>query len=163
MRFLRNVYGEPPPLLLHPRLRLLRLAHIRVRFAVQRALRRPCTPPAYLSPEMAEEQDEQLLRACANFMGARGGNADQREAYKARAIDDLLTDPTLPADREQRLRAAGAKLNPKPIGQARAQTEKLVPGPVSPNGDTEDKPEEARRGRTRARAPGVKPAAAKAS
>ena len=65
-----------------------------------------------MRPEMAEDretaghQDDGLLRACENFMGARGGNADQREAYRARAIEDLIADPTVPEDRKERLRDA---------------------------------------------------------
>lgn len=167
MRLLRNVYGEPPPLVLHPRLRLLRLAHIRVRFTIQRVLGRPHTTPAYMRPNMTEasataaEQEDRLLRACENFMGARGGNADQREAYRARAIEDLIDDHTVPEDRKQRLQDALDNLNPKPIAPVEAPTAVFSPDPVGVNGVSETAPEEtvaAPSPRT-ARA-GVKPAAA---
>lgn len=149
MRLLRNVYGEPPPLILHPRLRLLRLAHIRARFAVQRVLGRARTTPAYMRPEMAEDyemaghQDDRLLRACENFMGARGGNADQREAYRARAIEDLIADPTVPEDRKERLRDALGDLNPKPLAAVDAPTGASSPDPVAVSGGPETVSEEA--------------------
>ncbi len=167
MRLLRNVYGEPPPLVLNPRLRLLRLAHIRVRFAIQRVLGRPRTAPGYMRPKMTEdggtarEQEDRLLRACENFMGARGGNADQREAYRARAIKDLIADPTVPEDRKERLRDALDNLTPKPIAPVEAPTAFFSPDPVGANGISEAASEETvaapspRTART-----GVKPAAA---
>ncbi len=148
MRLLRNVYGEPPPMILHPRLRLLRLAHIRVRFAAQRVLRLDPTMPAYMRPEMAEDggtaghQDDELMRACENFMGARGGNADQREAYRARAIEDLIADPTVPEDRKERLREVLDNLNPKPIAPAEASLGTFSPDPVGANGVSETEAEE---------------------
>ena len=32
---------------------------------------------------MRKEKEDELLRACENFMGARGGNPDQVECYRA--------------------------------------------------------------------------------
>lgn len=148
MRLLSNVYGEPPPMILHPRLRLLRLAHIRVKFAIQRALRLDPTMPAYMRPKMAEDggtaghQDDEFLRACENFMGARGGNADQREAYRARAIEDLIADPTVPEDRKERLREVLDDLNPKPIAPAEAPLGTFSPDPVGASGVPETETEE---------------------
>ena len=62
-----------------------------------------------------DEEDEELLLACEIFMGARGGNADQREAYSAMAIDRLLLDPAVSEDRKALLRKERTKLNPKPF------------------------------------------------
>ena len=57
----------------------------------------------------------ELLRACENFMGARGGNPDQQVAYRARAMDDLIADPSVDESRKEKLRIARAELNPKPL------------------------------------------------
>ena len=115
---------------MRPRLRLLRLAHIRVKFAIQRVFRRPFTPPAYLSPDM--DDDVELLRACENFLGARGGNAAQREAYKARAMSDLIADDSVPEKEKARFRAALKEMHPKLIPEL--QTEEFEPQPTSSNG-----------------------------
>ena len=58
-----------------------------------------------------------------NFLGARGGNADQREFYRARAIDDLIADPTVPEERKELLRIERAKLNPKHLRSSAEATE----------------------------------------
>ena len=94
-------------------MRLLR--HARARCSVLRLFRRPATPPTYPNPEVDDGDDDALLRACETFMGARGGNADQREAYRARAMESLISDPSVPEDRKELLRAERAKLNPKPF------------------------------------------------
>ena len=90
-------------------MRLLR--HARVRYSILRVFRRPATPPTYPNPEVDNDNDDEPLRACETFMGARGGNADQREAYRARAMEYLISDPSVPEDRKELLRAARAKRN----------------------------------------------------
>ena len=52
-----------------------------------------------------EDEEEELLKACETFIGARGGNADQREAYRARAMDALISDSSVPEKRKELLRA----------------------------------------------------------
>ena len=68
-----------------------------------------------LTEELSEEEYQKLYRACENFMGARGGNTDQVEFYRARAIDDLLAHPDVPEARKKLLRVERAKLHPKPL------------------------------------------------
>ena len=104
----------------------------------QRAMRRPDTPPAHMSLEMAleiaDDQDDDLLRACENFMGARGGNPDQQEAYRARAMEDLIADPDVPEARKEQLRAALKELNPKPLLAPETHVVPLTPEVPSLNG-----------------------------
>ena len=72
MRLIENVHGEPAPLIMHPRLRLLRLAHLKVRRARCKITGRSYSLPSYWRSEKTPEQREQILRACENFMGAHG-------------------------------------------------------------------------------------------
>lgn len=65
--------------------------------------------------EVADDEDDDLLRACENFLGAHGGNPDQQEAYRARAMEDLIADPDVPKARKDQLRAALMELKPKPL------------------------------------------------
>lgn len=84
--------------------------------------------------EVADDEDDDLLRACENFLGARGGNPDQQEAYRARAMEDLIADPDVPEARKEQLRAALKELNPKPLLASETEMVPLTPEVPSPNG-----------------------------
>ena len=104
----------------------------------QRLVRSPGAPPAHMSLEtaleIADDEDDDLLRACENFMGARGGNPDQQEAYRARAMEDLIADPDVPEARKEQLRAALKELSPKPLLGPETKLVPLAPEVPSLNG-----------------------------
>ena len=64
------------------------------------------------------EEDAELFRAGENFLGAKGGNPDQVEFYRHRALGDLIADPDVPEARKAKLRIERAKLNPKPLKES---------------------------------------------
>ena len=103
MRLIQNIYGEPPPLIMNPRLRLLRLAHLKARRARCKILRQPVALPAYWRSSKTEEQQQEILRACKNFMGAHGTDLDTALHYRKRAIEDLLNSPTVSDERKDQL------------------------------------------------------------
>ena len=101
---------------------------------IKQRAKRSGTPPAHMSLGMAPENaddDDDLLRACETFMGARGGNPDQREAYRAQAMDALIADPTVPEARKEMLRAARSELHPKPFLTTETQ---VVPADAGSDG-----------------------------
>lgn len=106
MRLIKNIYGEPAPLIMHPWLRLLRLAHLKVRRARCKITGQSYSLPSYWRSTKTPEQQERILRACENFMGAHGADPDSAQSYRRRAVEDLLASPTVSAERKEQLRSA---------------------------------------------------------
>ena len=105
MRLLRNVYGEPPPLIMHPRLRILRLAHLRIRRARCKMMRQPVSLPSYWRSSKTTEQQQAIRLACKNFMGVRSADPATASHYRQQALERLLERPTVPEERRRRLTA----------------------------------------------------------
>ena len=111
MRLIRNVYGEPSPLIMHPRLGLIRSAHMTIRFAVQSVLRRPRTLPAYWRTHKTREQRQAIVEACEIFVGARGSEPAEALKYRMQAIEELLAHPAVSEEEKKELRVALSQLS----------------------------------------------------
>ena len=73
MRLIRNISGEPLPLIMHPRLRLLRLTHLHIRRFSHKMTGRSCQLPNYYRGKKTPEQEEALRTWCKDFIKLMSG------------------------------------------------------------------------------------------
>ena len=92
MRLIRNISGEPKPLIMHPRLRRVRAFDRAVRHRFHRIIGTDYRSPRYERSRLTPEQDADLTEACRNFLGSRSPNPQVAAFYEKRARQALLRD-----------------------------------------------------------------------
>lgn len=146
MTLIRNVYGKSPPLIMHPRLRLVREMHIKVRFAIQSLFRLDRSLPRYWHTHMTQQDQERIRDACNEFLGGHSSDPMIAHEHKMRSWEALLKSPTCPEELKRQMQAAGPPKAPDPdaIKVPEDTAEKpsskdagpYEPGPVSRNGES---------------------------
>ena len=104
MRLTRNVYGEPAPLIMRPRLRLVRALHLKLRFAIQSLFGREPSLPRYWRSEKSQEDEERVREACREFIGGHSSDLAIADEHKRRSLDALMESPTFPEELKKQLR-----------------------------------------------------------
>ena len=98
MRLIRNIQGEPKPLIMHPRLARVRTFDRAVRFwfcfFTFRGMK--YKSPKYERSQQTPEQKAAEYEACRTFLGSRSPNPEVARRYQERARQSLLQK----ADRE---------------------------------------------------------------
>ena len=106
-RLIRNIEGEPPPLIRHRRLSWLRTADCTVRHRVCLALRIPFRGPRYLVAQRTPEQRARTRLAIEAYVGMRSPDPRLVRYFKERCRLMELTDPTVADDAKRLLVAEG--------------------------------------------------------
>ena len=92
MRLIRNIQGEPKPLIMHPRLLWLRKFDRAVRFwfcfFTFRGMKYRL--PRYERSRKTPEQKAAEYEACRTFLGSRSPNPEVARRYQERARQSLL-------------------------------------------------------------------------
>ena len=118
MRLIRNVEGEPWPLILHPRLAWLREADCFVRGSLRRLLGLPWSAPRYLTIERTPEQRADALLACEAFVGAHSPDPRLARYYGELRRLGLLADARVSEERKRCLIGEGPRCSPEDEGYA---------------------------------------------
>ena len=92
MRLIRNIAGEPRPLIMHPRLRRVRKFDRAVRYRFHRFIGTDYRSPRYERSKKTPEQQAEVREACRNFLGSRSPNPQVAAKYRERARQALLRD-----------------------------------------------------------------------
>ena len=90
MRLIRNIQGEPKPLIMHPRLLWLRKFDRAVRFWFCVFTRLEYRLPKYERSRLTPEQKAAEYEACRTFLGSRSPNPEVARRYQERARQSLL-------------------------------------------------------------------------
>ena len=106
-RLIRNIEGEPRPLVLHRRLHRLRVIDQHVRHRVCAMLGLKYRWPRYVYAERTPEQEADLILACESFLGVRSPDPRVARYYFEIGRWILLAKP-------ERLRRAEAN----PLGRS---------------------------------------------
>ena len=109
MRLIRNIEGEPRPLIMHPRLFWVREADSFVRDLFCNILGRYSRRPRYMTAEQTPEQHARTLLACEAFMGAMSPEPRLARYYLERSRLGMLADPTVSEARKRELVAEGPR------------------------------------------------------
>ena len=96
MRLIRNIQGEPKPLIMHQRLVHVRKFDRTVRFWFCVFTRLEYRLPKYERSRLTPEQKAAEYEACRTFLGSRSPNPEVARRYQERARQSLLQK----ADRE---------------------------------------------------------------
>ena len=112
MRLIRNIEGEPRPLIMHPRLFWVREADSFVRDLFCNILGRYSRRPRYMTAEQTPEQHARTLLACEAFMGAMSPEPRLARYYLERSRLGMLADPTVSEARKRELVAEGPRCVP---------------------------------------------------
>ena len=142
MTLLRTVYGKPPPLIMRPRLRLVRTVHLKLRFAIQSLFRRERSLPRYWHTHMTDADAESVRDACMEFIGGHSADPVIAHEHKMRSWKALLESPTCPEELKKQMQAAGPPKAPDPRevpddppkNSPTAETPTYKPAAGSPNG-----------------------------
>ena len=100
MRLIRNIEGEPRPLIMHPRLFWVREADCFVRDGVRRRLGLPWRAPRYMAVERTPEQRADALLACEAFIGAHSPDPRLARYYSELRRLGVLANPKVSEKRK---------------------------------------------------------------
>ena len=106
-RLIRNIAGEPRPLIMHRRLRWLVEINSVIRCAWAMLARTPYRRQMYTRPQMPEEERSLQRESIRNFLGGRSPNPVVARYYRERSRQALLASDDVGAQRKQELQAAG--------------------------------------------------------
>ena len=113
MRLIRNIHGEPRPLIMHPRLRWLVRIDRKVRALWALVTRTPYKWPLYTRPMMSAEERALRRESIRNAIGGRSPNPVVARYYRERSRLALLASDEVSESRKQELRAAGPLCSPE--------------------------------------------------
>ena len=113
MRLIRNIYGEPRPLIMHRRLRWLVKLDRKARSLWAFVTRTPYKRPLYTRPLMTEERRALEREAVRNFIGGRSPNLVVARYYRERSRLALLASDKVSQSRKRELRAEGPLCTPE--------------------------------------------------
>ena len=105
MRLIRNIEGEPRPLVLHRRLHRLRVIDQHVRFSVCKVLGLQYHRPRYMNAQRTPEQEADLRLACESFLGVRSTDPRVARYYFEVGRWILLASPNVSDERKRTLLA----------------------------------------------------------
>ena len=97
MRLIRNIQGEPKPLIMHQRLLWLRKMDRAVRFWFCVFTRLEYRLPKYERSRLTPEQEAAEYEACRTFLGSRSPNTEVARRYQELARQSLLQKADRPA------------------------------------------------------------------
>ena len=106
-RLIRNIEGEPRPLILHRRLHRLRVIDQYVRYRACMMLGLQYRRPRYLNAQRTLEQEADLMLACESFIGVRSPDPRVARYYFEIGRWILLASPNVSDERKRRF--AGRK------------------------------------------------------
>ena len=106
-RLIRNIQGEPRPLIMHPRLYWLIKLDWKVRALWAFVTRTRYKAPRYTHPMMSAEEIALERESVRNFIGGRSPNPVVARYYRERSRLALLASDNVSESRKQELRAAG--------------------------------------------------------
>ena len=112
-RLIRDIHGEPRPLIMHPRLRWLVKMDRRARSLWAFVTRTPYKWPLYTRPLMSAEERALRRESIRNFIGGRSPNPVVARYYRERSRLALLASDDVSEARKQELRAAGPLCSPE--------------------------------------------------
>ncbi len=112
-RLIRNIHGEPRPLIMHPRLRWLVKIDRKARSLWAFVTRTPYKWPLYTRPMMSAEERALRRESIRNFIGGRSPNPVVARYYRERSRLALLASDDVSESRKQELRAAGPLCSPE--------------------------------------------------
>ena len=110
MRLIQNIYGEPPPLIMHQRLRLVRIVHIKMRFIIGALFGREPSLPRYWRSNKSPEQQKQVRDACREFIGGHSASPKIAHEHKMKSWEALLHSPTFPEELKNQMRDSHVSL-----------------------------------------------------
>ena len=110
---IRNIEGEPRPLIMDARAARMRMLDTRIRRCFYKLLRRPYRRPAYRTAKRTPEQDMRTKLAIESFLCRR--SPDQRRAryFQERARLLQLTDTDTTEEAKRLLVAEGPRCSPE--------------------------------------------------
>ena len=111
-RLIRNIEGEPLPLIMHRRLYRWRALDQRVRLAACKAMGWEYRRPRYLAPQRKPAQDAETRLAIEAFVGQRSPDPRLVRYFSERTRLMQLVDPMVSDDAKRRLVAEGPRCSP---------------------------------------------------
>ena len=111
-RLIRNIEGEPRPLIMHPRLYWLRSIDRRLRYHACRAMGWRFRAPRYMSPRQTPEQRMLTHLAIEAYVGVRSPDPRLVRYFSERTRLMQLADPSVSDDTKRRLVAEGPRCSP---------------------------------------------------
>ena len=111
-RLIRNIEGEPRPLIMHRRLYRLRVLDRRVRLAVCKAMGWQYRGPRYMAPQRTPHQDAETRLAIEAYVGQRSPDPRLVRYFSERTRLMQLADPIVSDDAKRRLVAEGPRCSP---------------------------------------------------
>ena len=112
-RLIRNIQGEPRPLIMHPRLYWLVKLDWKARAMWALVTRTRYRHPRYARPLMSAAERAQQRESIRNFVGGRSPNPVVARYYRERSRLALLASDNVSESRKQELRAAGPLCSPE--------------------------------------------------
>ena len=112
-RLIRNIHGEPPPLIMHPRLYWLVKLDWNARAVWAFVTRTRYRRPLYTHTLMSAEERALQRESIRNFIGGRSPNPVVARYYRERSRLALLASDNVSESRKQELRAAGPLCSPE--------------------------------------------------
>ena len=112
-RLIRNIHGEPRPLIMHPRLRWLVKLDSKGRALWALVTRTRYKGPRYMRPLMSAEERAQQREAVRCLIGGRSPNPVVARYYRERSRLALLASDNVSESRKQEMRAAGPLCSPE--------------------------------------------------
>ena len=108
-RLIRNIEGEPRPLILHRQLHRLRVIDQHVRFAACKVLGLQYRWPRYMYAQRTPEQEAHLRLACESFLGIPSTDPRVARYYFEVGRWILLASPGVSDERKRDLLAEGPR------------------------------------------------------
>ena len=108
-RLIRNIEGEPRPLILHRQLHRLRVIDQHVRFAACKVLGLQYRWPRYMDAQRTPEQEAHRRLACESFLGVRSTDPRVARYYFEVGRWILLASPGVSDERKRHLLAEGPR------------------------------------------------------
>ena len=112
-RLIRNIEGEPRPLIMHRRLYRLRVLDRRVRLAVCKAMGWQYRGPRYMAPQQTPHQDAETRLAIEAYVGQSSPDPRLVRYFSERTRLMQLADPIVSDDAKRRLVAEGPRCSPE--------------------------------------------------
>ena len=111
-RLIRNIEGEPRPLIMHRRLHRLRVVDQHVRYRVCAMLGLKYRRPRYMYAQRTPEQEADLRLACESFLGVRSTDPRVARYYFEVGRWILLASPGVSDERKRTLLAEVPRCSP---------------------------------------------------
>ena len=134
---IRNIEGEPRPLIMDARAARMRMLDTRIRRCFYKLLRRPYRRPAYRTAKRTPEQDMRTKLAIESFLGRHSPDPETVRYFQERARLLQLTDTDTTEEAKRLLVAEGPRCSPEdeayvlglprhPRGDLRSNTEAMA-------------------------------------